>query len=50
LRPFKQTHPLATLAARMYAPVARQRTLRLFSRFPVEIWLARQLRLYARQD
>jgi radical SAM superfamily enzyme YgiQ (UPF0313 family) len=50
LHPFKKTHPLASLAAALYSPLAGLRVEKLSYRFPVEIKLARWLRLYARQS
>ena len=44
--PFKQTHPLATAAARVYAPVARFRMRHLLHHAPLEIAAARRLGLY----
>ncbi len=47
--PFKKTHPLAVALATLYAPLARMRVEKLFSKFPVEIKLAKMLGLFARQ-
>jgi hypothetical protein len=44
--PFKQTHALATAAARVYAPVARFRMRHLVHQAPIEIAAARKLGLY----
>jgi radical SAM superfamily enzyme YgiQ (UPF0313 family) len=46
--PFKQTHALATAAARVYAPVARFRMRHLVHQAPIEIAAARKLGLYGR--
>jgi len=48
--PFKQTHPLATLAARVYAPVARFRMRHLLHHAPFEIAAAKSLGLYGNAD
>jgi radical SAM superfamily enzyme YgiQ (UPF0313 family) len=48
--PFKQTHPLATAAARVYAPVARFRMRHMLHHAPVEIAVARKLGLYGNAD
>ena len=48
--PFKQTHPLATLAARVYAPVARFRMRHLLHHAPIEIAAAKTLGLYGNVD
>ena len=48
-RPFKQTHPLVVLLARLYAPVARKRVEAFYTGFPLEIRLARRLGLFAKQ-
>jgi radical SAM superfamily enzyme YgiQ (UPF0313 family) len=48
--PFKQTHPLATAAARVYAPLARMRMKHLFHYVPLEIAAARKLGLYGNVD
>lgn len=45
-RPFKRTHPAATAAARIHAPVARFRMRHMLYRAPVEIAAARKLGLY----
>lgn len=44
--PFKQTHPLASAAARVYAPVARFRMRHLLHHAPLEITAAKRLGLY----
>jgi hypothetical protein len=48
--PFKKTHPLATAAARAYAPVARFRMRHLLHHAPIEIAAARKLGLYGNVD
>ena len=48
--PFKQTHPMATLAARAYAPVARFRMRHLLHHAPLEIAAARKLGLYGNAE
>lgn len=48
--PFKQTHPLATAAARVYAPVARFRMRHLLHHAPLEIAAAKKLGLYGHAD
>jgi len=48
--PFKQTHRLATAAARVYAPFARFRMRHLLHQAPVEIAAARRLGLYGYGD
>ena len=48
--PFKKTHPLVVALAKIYTPFGRKRVEKLFSRFPIEIKLAKMLRLYARQE
>jgi hypothetical protein len=44
--PFKQTHPVAKAAARVYAPIARLRMRHMLYRAPIEITAARKLGLY----
>ena len=44
--PFKRTHPAATAAARIYAPIARFRMRHMLYRAQVEIAAARKLGLY----
>jgi hypothetical protein len=41
---------VATLLGRVYAPLARKRAKRLDYRFPLEIRLAKLLRIYGKQD
>jgi radical SAM superfamily enzyme YgiQ (UPF0313 family) len=48
--PFKQTHALAKVAARLYAPIARMRMKHLFHYAPLEITAARKLGLYGNVD
>jgi radical SAM superfamily enzyme YgiQ (UPF0313 family) len=48
--PFKQTHQLATAAARVYAPVARFRMRHMLHHAPVEIAAAKTLGLYGNAD
>jgi anaerobic magnesium-protoporphyrin IX monomethyl ester cyclase len=48
--PFKQTHRLATAAARVYAPVARFRMRHMIHQAPIEIAAARKLGLYGHAD
>lgn len=48
--PFKQTHALASLAARVYAPVARFRMRHMLYHAPFEIAAARRLGLYGYAD
>ena len=48
--PFKQTHQLATAAARLYAPIARFRMRHMLHHAPVEIAAARTLGLYGNAD
>ena len=48
--PFKQTHPLATAAAWVYAPIARFRMRHMLHHAPVEIAAARRLGLYGHAD
>ncbi|MFO7691906.1 MAG: hypothetical protein R6V57_02355 [Vicinamibacterales bacterium] len=48
--PFEQTHPLATAAARVYAPVAGFRMRHLLHHAPVEIAAAKRLELYGNAD
>jgi radical SAM superfamily enzyme YgiQ (UPF0313 family) len=50
LRPFKKTHPFAVLLSNLYAPLAKKRVENFFCQFPVEIKIAKLLRLFARQD
>lgn len=50
VRPTEDTHPVAKLTGRLYAPLARKRARNLWYRFPVEIKLARFLRIYGKQD
>ncbi len=47
---FAATNPLGAALTAVYAPVAQQRMRHFWSRFPVEIKLAKRLKLYARQD
>jgi radical SAM superfamily enzyme YgiQ (UPF0313 family) len=48
--PFKQTHRLATAAARVYVPVARFRMRHMIHQAPIEIVAARTLGLYGNAD
>jgi radical SAM superfamily enzyme YgiQ (UPF0313 family) len=48
--PFKQTHPVARLAARVYAPLARVRMNHLWHQAPIEILAARRLGLYGNTE
>ncbi|MBE0618679.1 MAG: B12-binding domain-containing radical SAM protein, partial [Proteobacteria bacterium] len=50
VRPYKETKSLAVLLANLYAPLARWRARHLCARFPLEIRLAKLLRLYAKQE
>jgi len=50
LQPFKETNKLVVLISKLYAPIARFRVERLNHSFPLEIKLAKILRLYARQE
>jgi anaerobic magnesium-protoporphyrin IX monomethyl ester cyclase len=47
LSPIGKANPLIGMLANLYTPVARERVKRLFYRFPLEIELAKHLRLYA---
>jgi radical SAM superfamily enzyme YgiQ (UPF0313 family) len=49
-QPYKETKSLALFFTRLYAPVARWRARHLFHALPVEMHLAKMLRLYGRQD
>lgn len=46
VKPYTQTSRLATLAARLYAPIGRARVKQLFYHLPLEIKAARRLGLY----
>jgi radical SAM superfamily enzyme YgiQ (UPF0313 family) len=48
--PFKQTHAMAKVAARVYAPIARLRMKHLVHYAPLEIAVARKLGLYGNVD
>jgi hypothetical protein len=48
--PFTQTRPLATAAARVYAPVSRMRMKHFFHFAPIEMSAARTLGLYGNVD
>jgi anaerobic magnesium-protoporphyrin IX monomethyl ester cyclase len=48
--PFKHTNPLASAAARIYAPLARWRMQHLIHHAPLEIVAARKLGLYGYAD
>jgi anaerobic magnesium-protoporphyrin IX monomethyl ester cyclase len=50
LKPTEETSMVATLLGRVYAPLARKRAKRLDYRFPLEIRLAKLLRIYGKQD
>ena len=50
LRPTEETSRIATRLGRLYAPLARKRAKHLFYRFPVEIALAKALRIYGKQE
>lgn len=50
IRPTEDTRLVARLSGRFYAPLARKRAKNLWYRFPVEIKLARFLRIYGKQD
>jgi hypothetical protein len=50
VKPFKQTSPLATAAAGLYAPIARARVKNLFYHLPVEVKAAKRLGLYGHAD
>ncbi|HTY45036.1 MAG TPA: radical SAM protein [Patescibacteria group bacterium] len=50
LRPYRQTSPLASFLCKTYAPLARQRIKHFWYQFPLEIKLAKFLRLYAKQE
>jgi len=47
LSPIGKANPLIGMLANLYTPIARERVKRLFYRFPLEIELAKHLRLYA---
>jgi anaerobic magnesium-protoporphyrin IX monomethyl ester cyclase len=47
---YKQTSPLATAAARFYAPIARARVKNLFYHLPLEVRAAKRLGLYGHAD
>jgi radical SAM superfamily enzyme YgiQ (UPF0313 family) len=49
VRPYKKTHPLVVLLARLYHPIAKKRFEKLCYRFPIEIKLVQWLGLYSRQ-
>ena len=50
VNPYKQTSPLATSAARLYAPIARARVKNLFYRLPLEVKAAKKLGFYGNAD
>ena len=50
IKPTENTRRMASVPVRLYAPLARKRAKNLWYRFPVEIQLARFLRIYAKQD
>jgi radical SAM superfamily enzyme YgiQ (UPF0313 family) len=50
LKPYEKTNQLVVLLSNIYAPFARKRVENLFYRFPIEIKLAKFLRLYGKQN
>ena len=50
IQPTEETRKVATLLGRLYAPVARIRTRKLWYHFPLEIKLARFFRIYGKQN
>ena len=50
VKPFKQTSPLATAAARLYAPIARARVKHLFYHLPLEVKAAKKFGFYGNTD
>lgn len=50
LEPYEKTSPLVSLLCNLYAPLARRRVKHFWSRFPIEIKIAKYLGLYAKQD
>jgi anaerobic magnesium-protoporphyrin IX monomethyl ester cyclase len=47
--PYKKTHPLAILLAKMYHPIAKKRVENLYYQFPIEIKIAEWLGVYPKQ-
>lgn len=47
--PYKKTHPLVVLLARLYYPIAKFRVENLYHQFPLEMKLAEQLGVYPKQ-
>jgi anaerobic magnesium-protoporphyrin IX monomethyl ester cyclase len=50
LQPYEKTNPLVSLLSKIYAPFAKMRIKHFWDKFPVEVKLAKFLRLYGRQD
>jgi len=50
LQPYDKNSPIVTFLCNIYAPMARKRVKYLWSRFPIEIKLAKLFRFYAKQD
>lgn len=50
LQPYEETDPVVSLLCKIYAPFAKMRAKHFWDRFPIEMKLAKFLRLYARQD
>jgi anaerobic magnesium-protoporphyrin IX monomethyl ester cyclase len=48
-KPYERTNPLVVLLSNIYAPLAKKRVARLFYKFPVEVALAKSLRVYGKQ-
>lgn len=50
LKPYEKTNLFVVLLSNLYAPLARKRVENLFYKFPIEVKLAKFLRLYAKQE
>lgn len=49
IKPYKKTHPLVVLLAKLYHPIAKKRFEKLYYRLPIEVKLVQWLGLYSRQ-
>ena len=50
LQPYEKTSPWVSLLSHAYAPLARMRVKHFWSQFPIEMKLAKLLRLYGKQE
>ena len=49
-QPYAKPNPLVSFLCKSYAPLAKKRVKNFWSQFPIEMKLAKLLRLYAKQD